>query len=107
MENNFIIMKIAYKKNKQKNLHNSELHKSHITSPENCLFCVLYVSFNAFQIISLARNKNDIPYVHRNELFYVDNPEDGCKLVLRKYSQPLASVYDVISGKPVISSAPL
>jgi len=59
------------------------------------------------QIKALARNKNDMLCVYRNESLYVDNPEDGCKLVLPKHWQPLASVNDVISGKPVILSAPL
>jgi len=35
----------------------------------------------------------------------VDKPENGWKLVLPKHWQSLANVNDVISGKPVISSA--
>ena len=83
------------------------LHKSHITSPENCLFWVLYLRFNGFQIKSLARNKNYIMYVYRNELLCVDNYEDGCKLIILKHWQPLANVNGVISGKSVISLAHL
>jgi len=78
-----------------------------ITIPGNYLYWILYLSFSASQNTAVSRKEIGILCVNRNKSPYLDNPEDGCKLVLAKYLQPLASVNDVISGKPVISSAPL
>jgi len=75
--------------------------------PWNCLFGILYVRFSAPQITAVSQKGTGIICVYRNELLYVDNPKDGCKLVLPKQWQPLANINDIISGKPVISSAPL
>jgi len=75
--------------------------------PGNCWYCVLYKRFSASQFTVVSRKKINVQSIYLNELRYVDNPENGWKLLLPKHWQPLANVNGVISCKPVISSAPL
>jgi len=83
------------------------LRKLQITIPENCLYCILNIIFSASQITAVGRKEISVLFVYRNESFYLDNPENGWTLLLPKHWQPFSNVNDVISCKPVISSAPL